>query len=139
MKNKHMKRNTISFLENVKQKHSWAITIQLLKWRKKKEREKNPYNTDSVYGKDPEQCLEKEKGTAVTLENILAYSHKVKLIFVGNSNDISSYLLLKDLNLSLYNNLHINVYSNFIYKIAHLSKNENNTKFFHGWMSKIWR
>ena len=69
-----------------------------------------------MYGKDPEQCLEKEKGTAVTLENTLAFSHKVKLIFVGNSNDISRYLLLKDLNLYLYNNLHINVYSNSIYK-----------------------
>lgn len=83
-------------------------------------------------GKDPEQCLEKEKGTAVTLENILAYSYKVKLIFIGNGNDISRYLLLKYLNLYLYNNLHINVYSNSIYKIAHLSKNENNPKFFKG-------
>lgn len=43
-----------------------------------------------MYGKDPEKCWIKQKGTAVTLENILAYSHKVKFAFVGNSNDISS-------------------------------------------------
>lgn len=41
-----------------------------------------------MYGKDPEKCW-RNKGTAVTLENVLAYSHKVKFAFVGNSNDIS--------------------------------------------------